>query len=112
MSQGSARGLRLALVSAYPPSAGPLSEYAWHLVESLRRSERVSELHVLADRAPGAIEFEDGNLRVAPTWTFDGFDLPLEIGPVRAACAPSRVQFSTVLRTSGASSIGLNGLVT
>ena len=83
MSHGSARGLRLALVSAYPPSIGPLSEYAWHLVESLRRSERVAELHVLADRAPGAVAFDAGNLRVRPTWTFDGFDLPVEA--VRAA---------------------------
>lgn len=83
MSHGFARGLRLALVSAYPPSIGPLSEYAWHLVESLRRSERVAELHVLADRAPGAVAFDDGNLRVRPTWTFDGFDLPVEA--VRAA---------------------------
>ena len=61
---GQPRGLRLALVSAYPPSIGPLSEYAWHLVESLRRSERVAELHVLADRAPGAVPFDDGHLRV------------------------------------------------
>ena len=83
MTESHARGLRLALVSAYPPSIGPLSEYAWHLVESLRRSERVAELHVLADRAPGAVAFAEGTLRVRPTWTFDGFDLPL--GAVRAA---------------------------
>ena len=75
---GQPRGLRLALVSAYPPSIGPLSEYSWHLVESLRRSDRVAELHVLADRAPGAVPIDDGHLHVRPAWTFDGFDLPVE----------------------------------
>lgn len=78
MTEGHGRGLRLAVVSAYPPSIGPLSEYAWHLVESLRRSDRVADLHVLADRAPGAVAFDEGNLRVRPIWTFDGFDLPVE----------------------------------
>jgi glycosyltransferase involved in cell wall biosynthesis len=78
-----ARGLRLALVSAYPPSTGPLSEYAWHLVESLRRSDRVAEVHVLSDRAPGARAVEAGCVRVTPTWTFDAVDLP--IAAARAA---------------------------
>jgi glycosyltransferase involved in cell wall biosynthesis len=78
MTHGESRGLRLAVVSAYPPSIGPLSEHSWHLVESLKRSERVAALHVLADRAPGAVAYDDGNVRVRPTWTFDGFDLPSE----------------------------------
>ena len=76
---GQPRGLRLALVSAYPPSIGPLSEYCWHLVESLRRSDRVAELHVLADRAPGAVPTDDGAPAMCGrAWTFDGLDLPVE----------------------------------
>jgi glycosyltransferase involved in cell wall biosynthesis len=98
---GQPRGLRLALVSAYPPSIGPLSEYSWHLVESLRRSERVAELHVLADRAPGAVAFDDGHLRVRPTWTFDGFDLPVETLRAIRALKVDAVWFQMHLTSTG-----------
>jgi glycosyltransferase involved in cell wall biosynthesis len=84
-------GLRLALVSAYPPSTGPLSEYAWHLVESLRRSDRVAEVHVLSDRAPGARALETGTLRVTPTWTFGGVGLP-----IAAALAARRLHVDAI----------------
>ena len=49
------RKLRLALVSAYPPSTGPLSEYGWHLVQYLEHSERIEQVYVLADRVPGSL---------------------------------------------------------
>jgi glycosyltransferase involved in cell wall biosynthesis len=98
---GRPRGLRLALVSAYPPSTGPLSEYSWHLVESLRRSDRVAELHVLADRAPGAVPFDDGHVRVRPAWTFDGFDLPVETLRAIRALKVDAVWFQMHLTSTG-----------
>lgn len=75
--------LRIALVSAYPPSRRPLSEYAWHLVQSLQASARVERVHVLADRGPYDIAASDGRVTVHRCWNFDGIDQPLRV--VRAA---------------------------
>lgn len=97
----SARGLRLALVSAYPPSTGPLSEYGWHLVECLRRSERVERLAVLADRAPGATPHTAGKVSVVPCWTFGGVNLPKAVVREARRLQVDAIWFNMHLTSSG-----------
>jgi glycosyltransferase involved in cell wall biosynthesis len=58
------------MVSAYPPSTAPLSEYAGHLVTALCASDRVDRVCMLSDRAPGATSHTDGKTEVIPCWTF------------------------------------------
>jgi glycosyltransferase involved in cell wall biosynthesis len=97
-----ARSLRLALVTAYPPSTGPLSEYGWHLVERLKLSDRVAELHVLSDRSPDAgASHRAGKLRVAPTWTFGGIDLPVAVTREARRLNVDAVWFQLHLTSSG-----------
>ncbi|MGE3706933.1 MAG: hypothetical protein AB7I13_16795, partial [Vicinamibacterales bacterium] len=76
-------GLRIGLVTAYPPSEGPLAEYGWHLVQALRETDGVDRVHVLADRAPGAARVSGSDVDVVPCWTFGS---PL-LGPAVIAAA-------------------------
>ena len=76
-------GLRIGLVTAYPPSEGPLAEYGWHLTEALRTTDGIERVHVMADRAPGSVRRRDGALDVIPCWTFGS---PL-LGPSVVAAA-------------------------
>lgn len=65
---------RIAVVTAYPPSAGSLNEYGFHLVRHLALRPDVGEVIVLADRLPaGATEPADpsGKVRVLRMWEFN-----------------------------------------
>ena len=44
--------MKLAIVTAYPPSKVTLNEYAYHLVKSFRQSKKVTELILLTDQTP------------------------------------------------------------
>ena len=52
--------MKLAIVTAYPPSKVTLNEYAYHLVKSFRQNEKVTELILLTDETP---EGKDINLQ-------------------------------------------------
>ena len=45
--------MKLAIVTAYPPSKVTLNEYAYHLVKQFRQKEDVTELILLTDRTEG-----------------------------------------------------------
>jgi glycosyltransferase involved in cell wall biosynthesis len=75
--------LRVALVSAFPPSTGPLSEYAWHLVNGLRANCRIEKLWVLSDVVDGASRTTEGRVEVMPCWRFDSPAYPITV--LRAA---------------------------
>lgn len=72
-------GLRLAFVSAFPPGTGPLSEYAWHLVDGLRHNPRLEKLWILSDRSAEACPRSDGRVEVIPSWQFDRATYPLAV---------------------------------
>ncbi len=73
------RKLRIGLVTSYPPTQGRLSEYGWHLARHLATNSRVEQIHVLADRVPGASGLREGRLTVERCWGFDSFDFPLRV---------------------------------
>jgi glycosyltransferase involved in cell wall biosynthesis len=95
------RKLRLALVSAYPPSTGPLSEYGWHLVQYLERSERVEQVFVLADRIPGSQTDASAKSRVIRCWSFGGAALPVDVVRQARRLNVDAIWFNLHLTSSG-----------
>ncbi|WP_179375174.1 glycosyltransferase [Winogradskyella wichelsiae] len=69
--------MKLAIVTAYPPSKVTLNEYAYHLVKQFRQKEAVTELILLTDKTEGAkdIQFtEQGcKITVKECWSFNSY---------------------------------------
>lgn len=69
--------MKLAIVTAYPPSKVTLNEYAYHLVKQFRQKENVTELILLTDRTECKkdLEFtEDGcKITVKECWSFNSY---------------------------------------
>jgi len=70
--------MKLAIVTAYPPSKVTLNEYAYHLVKSFRQSEKVTELLLLTDKTPGAkdINFTENGCKITvkECWEFNSYE--------------------------------------
>lgn len=69
--------MKLAIVTAYPPSKVTLNEYAYHLVKSFRLKEKVTELILLTDVTSGEkdVHFEqDGcKITIKECWKFNSY---------------------------------------
>ncbi|MCL7763588.1 glycosyltransferase [Polaribacter sp. Z014] len=69
--------MKLALVTAYPPSKVTLNEYAYHLVKSFRQSEKVTELILLTDETPEGkdINFTEKGCKITvkECWKFNSY---------------------------------------
>ena len=69
--------MKLAIVTAYPPSKVTLNEYAYHLVKSFRQSEKVSELFLLTDETPDGkdINFTENGCKISvkECWKFNSY---------------------------------------
>lgn len=97
------RGLRLALVTAFPPSTGPLSEYGWHLARALAGHPDVDELHVLADIVDGPADTAGriADVRVHRCWRFGSAAIPWQVARAVAACRPDAVWLQLHMTSSG-----------
>ncbi len=69
--------MKLAIVTAYPPSKVTLNEYAYHLVKHFRQHSDVSELIILTDIKPEEADInftEDGcKITVKQCWRFNSY---------------------------------------
>lgn len=69
--------MKLAIVTAYPPSKVTLNEYAYHLVKHFRQKEDVTELILLTDRTEGDKDldfYEAGcKITVKECWSFNSY---------------------------------------
>jgi len=92
--------LRLAVASAYPPNRRPLSEYVWHVVQSLARSVRVDEVHVLADRGEAGTPVR-GRIHVHQCWSFGGIDQPFAVARAARSLGVDAVWFHTHMTSGG-----------
>ena len=67
--------MKLAIVTAYPPSKVTLNEYAYHLVKHFRQKEDITELLLLTDTTKGekGIEFTEAGCKITikECWTFN-----------------------------------------
>ncbi|MFI1743393.1 glycosyltransferase [Thalassobellus sediminis] len=69
--------MKLAIVTAYPPSKVTLNEYAFHLVKHFRQKESITELVLLTDRTEGEKDVtftEQGcKITIKECWTFNSY---------------------------------------
>ena len=69
--------MKLAIVTAYPPSKVTLNEYAFHLVKHFRQQARVTELILLTDvhEEEASIHFEEEGCKVTvkKCWEFNTY---------------------------------------
>ncbi len=69
--------MKLAIVTAYPPSKVTLNEYAYHLVKHFRQKEDITELVLLTDTTEGKkdIEFAESGCKITikECWTFNSY---------------------------------------
>ncbi len=69
--------MKLAIVTAYPPSKVTLNEYAYHLVKQFRQKEDITELVLLTDTTEGEkdIAFTESGCKVTvkECWAFNSY---------------------------------------
>jgi len=72
--------IHLCLISCFPPSKGPLSEYTYHLVKNLAKSSKISRITVLADKISDGDEISmDKKIEIIRCWNLNDFFIPLNI---------------------------------
>ncbi|WP_010135067.1 glycosyltransferase [Ochrovirga pacifica] len=69
--------MKLAIVTAYPPSKITLNEYAYHLVKSFRQHQELSELILLTDTTtePKDLDFKESGCKITvkECWEFNSY---------------------------------------
>lgn len=93
------RPLRLAVVSAWPPSRGSLNEYGVHLVNALAAQDDVAAVQVVADT--DARRSTDDQVSVEPCWTFNAWTNALRIRRAIRAGRPDAVVFNLQFASFG-----------
>ncbi len=90
--------MKLAIVTAYPPSKVTLNEYAYHLVKHFRQQEAVTEVVLLTDKTEGAKDItftEDGcKITVKECWAFNSYANIVNVTKAINAVAPDAVLFN------------------
>ena len=90
--------MKLAILTAYPPSKVTLNEYAYHLVKHFRQKREVTELVLLCDYTKNAKDVafeEDGcKITVKECWTFNSYRNILNINKAINSTKPDAVLFN------------------
>ncbi|MBE7647875.1 glycosyltransferase [Tenacibaculum finnmarkense] len=90
--------MKLAIVTAYPPSKVTLNEYAYHLVKSFRQNKKVTELILLTDVTPAQkdIHFtKDGcKITVKECWEFNSYTNIIKVTKAIHAIKPDAILFN------------------
>ncbi len=90
--------MKLAIVTAYPPSKVTLNEYAYHLVKNFRQQQEVTELVLLTDTTPETADIffeEDGcQITVKQCWKFNGWFNIISIAKAIKATQPNAVLYN------------------
>lgn len=73
------KGLRVALVTAYPPSKTTLNEYGYHLARHLAAKPEVGELVILHDEVPEPVTDLPERTRAVPAWRYGSVFNPVRI---------------------------------
>ncbi|NRD19209.1 glycosyltransferase [Winogradskyella eckloniae] len=90
--------MKLAVVTAYPPSKVTLNEYAYHLVKQFRQNQDVTELILLTDRTEGAkdIQFTEAGCKITvkECWSFNSYRNILSVTKAINQTQPDSVLFN------------------
>lgn len=90
--------MRLAIVTAYPPSKVTLTEYGYHLVKHFRLQKEVTEIILITDEteAPKDLSFEEDGCKISvqECWNFNDYTNILRINKVISKTKPDAVLFN------------------
>lgn len=90
--------MKLAIVTAYPPSKVTLNEYAYHLVKSFRQHKKITELVLLTDITSGKKELdfiENGcKITVRECWKFNSYANILTVTKAVNSIQPDAILFN------------------
>ncbi len=90
--------MKLALVTAYPPSKVTLNEYAYHLVKYFRQKAEITEIVLLTDTTEGEKDLsfvEDGcKITVQECWSFNSYSNLFSITKAINSTKPDAVLFN------------------
>ena len=90
--------MKLAIVTAYPPSKVTLNEYAYHLVKHFRQNTEVSELILLTDvdAKEAEINFEEEGCKVTikPCWKFNSYSNVISVMKAVRQTSPDAILFN------------------
>ena len=90
--------MKLAIVTAYPPSKVTLNEYAFHLVKSFRQSKRVTEIVLLTDETTGKkkVNFTENGCKITvkECWKFNSYSTVYNVIKAIHTTQPDAVLFN------------------
>ncbi|MFY0712690.1 glycosyltransferase [Seonamhaeicola sp. NFXS20] len=90
--------MKLAIVTAYPPSKVTLNEYAYHLVKQFRQKDSVTELILLTDKTEGEkdLEFTEAGCKITvkECWEFNSYTNIINVTKAINQTKPDSVLFN------------------
>ncbi|MEO9893031.1 glycosyltransferase [Aurantibacter sp.] len=90
--------MKLAIVTAYPPSKVTLTEYAYYLVKHFRLQEDVTELVLITDYTdePKDLDFEGEGCKITveQSWKFNGYANLINVSKTISRTKPDAVLFN------------------
>ncbi|WP_178987247.1 glycosyltransferase [Winogradskyella schleiferi] len=90
--------MKLAIVTAYPPSKVTLNEYAYHLVKQFIKNQNVTELILLTDRTEGTkdLEFTEAGCKITvkECWSFNSYNNIFSVTKAINKTQPDSVLFN------------------
>tara|TARA_B110000027_G_C16122455_1_gene304134 strand:+ start:5556 stop:6767 length:1212 start_codon:yes stop_codon:yes gene_type:complete len=90
--------MKLAIITAYPPSKITLNEYAYNLVKQFRQKELITELILLTDVTEGAkkLDFVEQGCKVSvkECWSFNSYGNILSVNKAINQTRPDSILFN------------------
>jgi len=90
--------MKLAIVTAYPPSKVTLTEYGYHLVKHFRLQKEVTEIILITDKTKGEkdLNFKEKGCKVTvkECWNFNDYTNVFKVNKVIASTKPDAVLFN------------------
>ncbi|MDO5969071.1 glycosyltransferase [Flavivirga aquimarina] len=90
--------MKLAIVTAYPPSKVTLNEYAYHLVKYFRQKKDLTELILLTDHTEGSkdIEFAESGCKITvkECWSFNSYINIISVNKAINKTRPDAILFN------------------
>ena len=90
--------MKLAIVTAYPPSKVTLTEYGYHLVKHFRLQKEVSEIILITDKTKGKkdLSFEQKGCKITmkECWSFNSYANILNISKTIFESKPDAILFN------------------
>jgi glycosyltransferase involved in cell wall biosynthesis len=101
-NKNESKSLHLCVVSCFPPSKGPLSEYTYYLVKNFSKNSKISKVTVLADKigegGGGEVLTEDRKIKVVRCWNLNDILTPFNIMRKIHEIKPDIIYFNLVFR--------------